>query len=157
MGKFLNLIDILTIIETEKEKGKTIVTTNGCFDILHVGHLDYLTEAGKKGDILVVGINTDYSVQKIKGPTRPINKETDRARLVAALDCVDYTFLFDEDTPIRFLKLIKPHIHVKGNDYNAENLPEANTVVNLGAQLAFVPLTKGKSTTDLISRILTNK
>lgn len=153
MGKFLELSSILEEIEKFDRQKRTIVTTNGCFDILHVGHLNYLLEAKKSGDVLIVGINTDRSVNKLKGPQRPINNQNDRAMLVSALECVDYTFLFDEDTPVEFLQKIKPDIHVKGGDYTESNLPEADTVLNLGAKLKFIPLTEGKSSTKVIEKI----
>lgn len=153
MGKFLQLNSILEEINEFDRQKKTIVTTNGCFDILHIGHLNYLLEAKKSGDILIIGINTDKSVRKLKGPERPINNENDRAMLVAALECVDYTFLFDEDTPVEFLQKIKPCMHVKGGDYTADNLPEADTVLKLGARLKFIPLTEGKSSTKVIEKI----
>lgn len=157
MGLFLKLETILQIVEELRKQEKTIVTTNGCFDILHAGHVDYLSKAKQSGDILIVGINTDHSVRKIKGPSRPINNEVDRALLVAALVCVDYTFLFNEETPVDFLEKISPDVHVKGGDYTSETLPEAKTVEKLGAQLKFISLTWGKSTTELIQRIQQEK
>ncbi|MEW5820621.1 MAG: adenylyltransferase/cytidyltransferase family protein, partial [Cyanobacteriota bacterium] len=120
-------------------------------------HYDYLLKAKKFGDILIVGINSDNSVKNIKGPSRPINNEIDRARLVAALDCVDYTFLFDESTPDTFISIIRPDIHVKGDDYDINTLPEANTVLNIGAELKFVSLTEGKSTTNIIEKIINSQ
>lgn len=153
MGKFLDLTSILNLIQEYNRDKKTIVTTNGCFDILHVGHLNYLLDAKKQGDILIVGINTDKSVRKLKGPTRPINNENDRALLVSALECVDYTFLFNEDTPDTFLQKIKPDIHVKGGDYTLETLPEAKTLLALGSKVVFIPLTEGKSSSNVIEKI----
>ncbi|MGD9581032.1 MAG: D-glycero-beta-D-manno-heptose 1-phosphate adenylyltransferase [Vampirovibrionia bacterium] len=144
---------MLNLIQEYNRDKKTIVTTNGCFDILHVGHLNYLLDAKKQGDILIVGINTDKSVRKLKGPTRPINNENDRALLVSALECVDYTFLFNEDTPDTFLQKIKPDIHVKGGDYTLETLPEAKTLLALGSKVVFIPLTEGKSSSNVIEKI----
>lgn len=154
MGKFLELDTIKQIVKELKKQDKTVVTTNGCFDILHVGHLNYLLQASRCGDILIIGINTDNSVRKIKGHSRPINNERDRAQLIAGIECVDYVFLFDEDTPVEFIKQIKPNVHVKGDDYTVKNLPEAETVFKLGAELKFIPLTQGHSTTDIIDKIV---
>lgn len=156
MGQFVKKHDIIAIISKLKATGKKVIATNGCFDILHKGHLDYLLTAKEQGDILVVGINSDESVRKLKGPQRPVNSETDRASLVAALECVDYTFIFGEQTASTFLSELKPDIYVKGGDYTLENLPEANTIEQIGAQVLFVPLTKGKSTTKLIELIQKN-
>lgn len=156
MGQFLQFETLLKLIEELKAQGKTIVTTNGCFDIIHVGHLNYLSQAKLCGDILIVGVNSDKSVQTIKGPSRPINNEHDRAMLLAGLCCVDYVFLFDEDTPRTFLNKIKPNVHIKADDYSVKNLPEAETVFKLGAQLKFIPLTHGHSTTDIIDKIVVN-
>lgn len=156
MGQLLEFNTLLKVIEELKAQGKTIVTTNGCFDLMHLGHLNYLSQAKLCGDILVVGVNTDKSVQTIKGPSRPINNELDRALLLAGLFCIDYVFLFDEDTPVTFLKKIKPHIHVKADDYSVKSLPEAETVFSLGAELKFIPLTQGRSTTDIIDKIVVN-
>ena len=156
MGSLLKLDTIIDIVYQLKEQNKNIVTTNGCFDIMHVGHLHYLTKAKQLADILIVGINSDKSVKTIKGEFRPINNEIARAEMVSGLTCVDYTFIFDEDTPIKFLKKIKPHVHVKADDYTVKTLPEAQTVFDLGAELKFVPLTQGYSSTDIIDKIVVN-
>lgn len=156
MGQLLELKTLIDIIEQLKKQGKSIVTTNGCFDIIHIGHYNYLSDASKQGDILLVGVNTDNSIKRIKGPSRPIVPEQDRAGLVAGLDCVDYVFLFDEDTPLEYLNKIKPHVHVKGDDYSVKTLPEAETVFKLGAELKFIPLTRGRSTSDIIDKIVIN-
>ncbi|MBY0359465.1 MAG: D-glycero-beta-D-manno-heptose 1-phosphate adenylyltransferase [Candidatus Obscuribacterales bacterium] len=136
-----------------KEQGKKIVSTNGCFDILHVGHVRILQEARALGDILVVGLNSDDSVKRLKGPTRPINKDIDRAEVLAALGCVDYVTLFAEDTPVEFLKLLKPDIHVKGADYSPEQLPETAVVESYGGRMQILKLVPGHSTTGLVSKI----
>ena len=106
-----------------KQNDETIVFTNGCFDILHVGHLQTLTRAKNEGDRLVVGVNSDDSVRRLKGPTRPINIDVERARMLAALRCVDAVVVFTEDTPNAVLEALKPNVHVKGGDYRAEDLP----------------------------------
>lgn len=136
-----------------KASGKKIVTTNGCFDILHLGHVRILQEARSLGDILIVGINSDDSVKRLKGPTRPINSEDDRAEVLAALGCVDYVTIFGEDTPVEFLQIIKPDIHVKGADYSAKELPETAVVEGNGGKMAILKLVPGRSTTALVSRI----
>ena len=134
--------------------GKKVVTTNGCFDILHVGHIRILQSAKAFGDVLIIGINSDASVRKLKGESRPINTEADRAELLAALACVDYVTIFAEDTPVEFLKLIKPDIHVKGADYKPEQLAETPVVESFGGRVEILDLIPGRSTTNVVSRIL---
>ena len=133
-----------------KIEEKKIVATNGCFDILHIGHLRYLQAAKELGDILIVGINGDHSVQHLKGPNRPINNQEDRAELVAALTCVDHVFIFEETTADQFLQSVKPQIYVKGGDYNLKNLPEKKTLQSLETQVVFLPFQQGYSTTDIL-------
>ena len=116
------------LIEELKLQGKKVVFTNGCFDILHVGHLRYLNEAKKQGDILIVGVNSDSSVRQLKGEGRPINNEIDRAEMLSGLKAVDFTVIFEELTPIETLEKLKPSIHVKGGDYDKNKLPETATV-----------------------------
>jgi rfaE bifunctional protein nucleotidyltransferase chain/domain len=128
------------------------VTTNGCFDLLHVGHLAVLRQAKALGDILVVAINDDESVRRLKGPSRPIVPAAERAELVAALELVDYVVLFGEDTPERVLAAIKPAVHVKGGDYRTQDLPEARVVQSNGGTVVIVGLVPGHSTTDLIRK-----
>lgn len=140
-----------------KDAGKRIVSTNGCFDILHVGHVRILEQARQFGDVLVVGINSDASVQRLKkskeGPPRPINSELDRAEVLAALRSVDYVTIFGEDTPVEFLKLLQPHVHVKGADYKPEQLEETPIVEQFGGRVEILPLVAGKSTTSVVARI----
>jgi glycerol-3-phosphate cytidylyltransferase len=155
VGQLLELNTILQIVQELKVQHKRIATTNGCFDIMHAGHLNYLMTASRCTDVLIVGINSDSSVKSIKGPSRPINHEFDRASLVAGLACVDFVFLFDEQTPDTFLTKIKPHIHIKGNDYSETTLPEAKTAHKLGISLNFIELTPGRSTSGMIDRIKT--
>lgn len=134
-------------------QGKKIVTTNGCFDLLHVGHVRYLKAARELGDVLIVGLNSDASVRKLKGPERPINSEDDRAEILASLDCVDYVSIFDENTADEFLKLVKPNIYVKGGDYKPRELPEAPTVEALGGEVRILQHVEGKSTTNIIGKM----
>ncbi len=122
-----------------KANGRTVVFTNGCFDILHVGHVRYLQRAREMGDVLVVGVNTDQSVRRLKGPGRPVNTETDRAEVLAALACVDYVVLFDEDTPVELIETIKPDIDVKGGDYSIEKMPEAEIMKAFGGRVEIIP------------------
>lgn len=145
-------------VEEAKAQGRTVVFTNGCFDILHVGHIRYLQDARAKGDMLVVGVNSDKSVRKLKGPQRPVVSEKDRAEILAALECVDYITVFGEDTPVELILAIKPNIHVKGGDYKPEDLPEGEAVASVGGRIEIVPFTstatEGRSTTNLIGKIV---
>ena len=136
-----------------KDAGKRIVSTNGCFDILHVGHVRILEQAREFGDVLVVGINSDASVRALKGEKRPINAELDRAEVLAALKSVDYVTIFGEQTPVEFLKLLQPHIHVKGADYKPEQLEETPIVEQFGGRVEILPLVPNKSTTSVVDRI----
>jgi len=140
-----------------KKKGKTIVFTNGCFDLLHYGHAKYLQDAKNKGDILIVGVNSDSSVKKIKGNTRPIVKERDRLRLVAALESVDFVLKFSQDTPLIAIKEIQPDILVKGADWNKEKIVGSDFVLNHGGKVLTIKLCKGLSTTNLINKIAKTK
>ncbi len=124
------------------------------FDILHAGHVQLLRRARALGDVLVVGLNSDASTRRLKGPTRPVNRESDRIALVSALDVVDYAVLFDEDTPAELIRAIRPHVHVKGGDYLAESLPEIGAVHEVGAEVEILSLVAGRSTTALIDRIV---
>jgi rfaE bifunctional protein nucleotidyltransferase chain/domain len=132
--------------------GRSLVFTNGVFDILHVGHLSLLEAARGLGDMLIVGINTDAGVRALgKGPNRPINTEQDRARMLLALRCVDGVVLFDEPTPERLIAALRPEVHVKGGDYRVEDLPEACIVHSYGGRVVIVPYVEGVSTTRLIA------
>jgi rfaE bifunctional protein nucleotidyltransferase chain/domain len=137
-----------------RRQGKKIVTTNGCFDILHVGHLRYLQKAKELGDILVVAINSDDSVRAIKGDKRPLVSEDERAEILAALECVDYVTIFSELDPIRLLRELRPDIHVKGGDYSLDQVIEREAVESLGAELHLIPGVPGKSTSRLIKLIV---
>ena len=136
-----------------KSRGYKIVFSNGCFDILHAGHVDYLEKARKIGDRLIVGINTDNSIRRIKGPTRPIIDEVSRSRILAALEFVDMVVLFREDTPIELIKAIKPDILVKGKDYDISNIIGADFVMQNGGKVETVELTEGFSSTNVIKKI----
>lgn len=136
-----------------KAAGKRVVSTNGCFDILHVGHVRILEQAKTFGDVLVVGINSDVSVKKLKGDSRPINEERDRAAVLAALKSVDYVTIFGEQTPVEFLKLLQPDVHVKGADYKPEQLAETPVVEQFGGRVEILPLVAGHSTTSTVARI----
>jgi rfaE bifunctional protein nucleotidyltransferase chain/domain len=135
--------------------GKKIVATNGCFDLLHVGHVRYLNAARALGDALIVGINGDQSVRELKGPGRPVNNENDRAEIVAALECVDLVAIFPEMRAARFLELAKPDIYVKGGDYNKEtlNAEERQVLQKIGAKIDLLPFEPGYSTSDLLARL----
>jgi D-beta-D-heptose 7-phosphate kinase / D-beta-D-heptose 1-phosphate adenosyltransferase len=138
----------------ERLQGKTIVFTNGVFDILHAGHVHFLRQAKALGDVLVVGVNSDRSTQRLKGRSRPINSERDRMALVAALDPVDYVVLFEEDTPTALIRALRPDIHVKGGDYTDEFLPEAEAVREVGGRVVILPLAGSISTSSVIDRII---
>ena len=145
--------DFLTSL---RSKGKKLVTTNGCFDILHAGHVQYLADAKRLGDILVVGVNSDSSVGKLKGSNRPIQNETDRVVLIGSLRTVDAAFIFFEDDPRAFLEILRPDIHVKGGDYS-RNIPERETVERHGGRIEIVPFITGHSTTTIIEKILRSR
>lgn len=146
-------IDEIEKVLKEKHPGAKVVATNGCFDVLHVGHLRYLKESKKLADLLVVGLNSDKSVKALKGESRPVNSELDRAELVAALEPVDYVVIFDEIDACNFLKAVKPSIYSKGGDYQAENLPEYPTALELGTKIVFVDLIPGKSSSNTIDKL----
>ena len=157
MGEVVTAEKLVEVLKNLRQKNKKIVTTNGCFDILHVGHVRYLKQAKNLGNVLIIGLNTDKSVKSIKGPKRPLNSENDRAEVLTSLECVDYVVLFDEDTPDKLLDKIKPDIHAKGGDYNIDTLPEANIIIKNGGKVVFIPLVEGKSTTALIEKAAKNK
>jgi rfaE bifunctional protein nucleotidyltransferase chain/domain len=138
------------------ESGKTVVWTNGCFDLLHVGHIRSFRDAKALGDILIVGINSDAGVRALKGDSRPIVNQRDRAEVIAALEMVDYVTIFDESTPVAALSRLRPDIHCKGAEYadGAKPMPERETVLGYGGQIRILPLHPGRSTTDLVERIV---
>ena len=131
---------------------KTIVFTNGCFDLPHVGHVVYLNQARALGDLLVLGLNADGSVRNLKGEGRPVNAELDRALVLAALECIDFVVIFPEDTPIETLRIIQPDIHTKGGDYKVDDLPEKETVLAGGGRIEILPFQTGYSTTGILDK-----
>lgn len=149
----INRKDIKNLIDKIHSEGKTVVTTNGCFDILHVGHVRYLEKTKTFADYSVVLLNSDKSVRSIKGPTRPINCEEDRAEILSALRCVDYVVLFDEDSPRNLLDEMKPDVYTKGADYTMETLPESDIMIKNGTKVEFITFVDGKSTTKTIEKI----
>ncbi|MDD3182076.1 MAG: adenylyltransferase/cytidyltransferase family protein [Alphaproteobacteria bacterium] len=152
--RIMPVTKLLPLIEKAKESGKIIVTTNGVYDFIHAGHLEYLEEARDLGDMLIVILNTDDSVRRIKGPQRPINNEQDRALVVAGLRCVDYVTFFDEDTPSEILAKIKPTIHTKGGDYDPEKMPETKIIRENGGDVKILALKPGYSNSKQYERIL---
>jgi rfaE bifunctional protein nucleotidyltransferase chain/domain len=136
-----------------REAGKRVVFTNGCFDLLHPGHVSYLRVARSLGDTLVIGLNSDTSVRKLKGPSRPMVPEKDRAVMLEALKPVDSVVLFNEDTPVRLMRELRPAVYVKGGDYRIEDLPEAEVAAEIGAEVKILPFEIGYSTTALIEKI----
>ena len=146
--------DLHRIVEDLKKKGKRIVFTNGCFDLLHLGHIRYLEKAKFLGDILVVGVNSDRSVQSLKGPERPILPEEERAEILSGLECVDYITLFDELTPLELISSLQPHILVKGGDWAKETTVGREVVERSGGEVVILPFVEGSSTSNLIETIL---
>lgn len=141
------------ILKRLRSQGRKIVFTNGCFDILHAGHIDYLSKAKHLGNTLVIGLNSDSSVRKIKGSARPLNKERDRALVLASLYFVDYVTIFNEATPERLIKKLKPDVLVKGGDWKTEDIVGGDFVISCGGKVRRIPFLKGYSTTAIIDRI----
>jgi len=154
MGKIAERNSLRKLLAAAQAEGKKVVFTNGCFDVLHLGHIDYLEKAKELGDLLVVGLNTDASITRLKGATRPLYKETERTRLVAALGAVDYVTLFDEDDPRALIELLQPDILVKGGDYQINEILGRETVLSRGGEVKTIPLVAGHSTSKLIEIIL---
>ena len=138
-----------------RKEGKTIVFSNGCFDILHRGHVEYLSKAADLGDVLIIGLNTDSSVKRIKGPSRPVNDEKARAVVLAALEFVDAVIFFEEDTPYNLIKYVQPDVLVKGKDYKAEDIVGYDIVVGNGGRVETIELVEGFSTTNTIEKMRT--
>lgn len=155
MGLILSRNQLYEQAEQWHREKRKVVLTNGCFDILHVGHLRTFKEAKAQGDILIVGLNSDQSIRGLKGPTRPIIPQDDRLELLAALGPIDYVTLFDEATAVRLIELIKPQVYVKGGDYTLDSLPEKDALVRNQVEVKFIPLVAGISTTEMIKRIRT--
>ena len=156
-AKIIELSALKKEIEAKKEAGELIVFSNGCFDILHVGHIRYLKKAASLGDKLVLAVNSDRSVKELKGKRRPFVPEAERLELLAALEMIDYLILFSEIDAKDLLEKIKPQIYVKGGDYRIEDLPEAETVYNYGGKIVLITEIKGKSTTNIIKKIRQSK
>jgi rfaE bifunctional protein nucleotidyltransferase chain/domain len=153
MGQVLNEEELVAAVRAERDAGRTIAFANGCFDVLHVGHVRYLADAAAQGDRLIVAINDDTSVTKLKGAGRPIMNAGDRAEVVAALESVDYVVTFSDPDVNRLLTLLKPDVHCKGTDYTPETVPERDTVRAYGGRIAIVGDPKDHSTRDLLARI----
>ena len=153
MGKIVTQEEIVNIVRLGQKEGKTFVATNGCFDILHVGHARYLQQTKKLADFSIVMLNSDKSVKLIKGESRPINNQEDRAELLTALSCVDYVVLFEERSPAELLEKIKPNVYTKGADYTLETLPEREIVERNNIRVEFIDFVQGKSTTNIINKI----
>lgn len=153
MGSIIARSELEALSRRLKSEGKRIVTTNGCFDLLHVGHVRILKAARALGDVLILGLNSDQSVRKLKGPTRPITAENDRAEILSSLAAVDYVSIFPEDTPDEFLKHVKPNVHVKGADYKPEHLSETPIVESFGGEVRILELVPGRSTTKIVERL----
>jgi D-beta-D-heptose 7-phosphate kinase/D-beta-D-heptose 1-phosphate adenosyltransferase len=153
-AKIKNLDVLAAVIAEEKKKGKRVVFTNGCFDLLHVGHVKYLQKARSYGDLLVLGLNSDASVRRLKGEKRPLIGEEERSHLLSALDCVDYVVIFDEDTPLQLIETIRPWVLVKGGDYTSDTVVGKEVVESYGGRVELVQFVDGKSTTNIIEKIL---
>jgi rfaE bifunctional protein nucleotidyltransferase chain/domain len=142
------------IVDRLRQEGKTIVFTNGCFDILHVGHTRYLKEAKKKGDVLILALNSDNSVRTLKGEKRPLIPETERADVVASLESVDFVTIFDELTPLELIEYLKPDILIKGGDWKEDDVVGRESVKQWGGKVVIIPEVKGSSTTNIVEKIL---
>ena len=153
MNKVRELSDLKSILESAKASGKRVVFANGCFDVLHVGHVRYLQEAKELGDILVVGLNSDQSVRRLKGEGRPVMGQESRAILLSALESVDYIVIFEDDTVDRLLIELKPHLHCKGGDYTPDSIPEKETVKQYGGATSITGGRKVQSTRWLFEEI----
>lgn len=153
LSKIVACEQISLVCAEHRKAGRAVVLTNGCFDLLHVGHLATLAEARACGDVLVVGLNSDAGVRQLKGDGRPIQPEQDRALLLAGLEVVDHVVVFDHPTARELLEAVQPEVYVKGGDYTADTLPEAPVVQRLGCRLHLVPVRPGRSTTLLAARL----
>jgi rfaE bifunctional protein nucleotidyltransferase chain/domain len=152
-GKLKSLEDLKVIAADARSKGRSVVFTNGCFDLLHRGHVHVLREAKACGDLLITGVNSDKSVKKIKGPARPVLPESDRSELLASLEMVDYVVLFDEPDPYELISAIRPNVLVKGGDWSDAKIVGADLVEEAGGRVVVIPYIKGFSTTEIIERI----
>jgi len=155
-NKIVDIETLVSIRQTLKSQDKKVVFTNGCFDILHLGHVQYLAKARDLGDVLILGLNTDESVSRIKGPTRPVQKNETRSTILASLQFVDYVVFFDEETPLQLIQKVVPDILTKGADYSVENIVGADVVLANGGKVITIELTDGHSTTKIIDKLLHN-
>jgi rfaE bifunctional protein nucleotidyltransferase chain/domain len=149
----LSLLDAAALARSLRQAGRTVVFTNGVFDLLHPGHVRYLQQARALGDVLLVGLNADEAVRRNKGPDRPINRQEERAEVVAALACVDAAVIFDEDTPDAIIKLLQPDVLVKGADWPADQIVGRDTVEARGGRVVLIPVEQGYSTTAIVGKI----
>lgn len=145
--------DLNAQLDVERCHGARIVFTNGCFDVLHRGHVELLRDARALGDVLVVGVNSDASVRRLKGADRPVNRAEDRAAVITALSCVDYVVVFEDDTPIQLITRLRPDVYVKGGDYRADLLPETPVVQQYGGRVQIIDYLPGRSTSAIIERV----
>ena len=152
-NKITSLKFLTEVCKSLKKKKKKIVFTNGCFDIIHRGHVSYLNQAKKAGDILIVGLNKDISIRRIKGPLRPINNENDRAFVLAALEMIDYIVMFADDTPLKLIESLRPDILVKGSDWALNDIVGKDILDSYGGKIKRIKLVRGRSTTNVIDRI----
>jgi rfaE bifunctional protein nucleotidyltransferase chain/domain len=153
-GSVVSLEEACELRKKAASQGRKVVFTNGCFDLLHMGHIRYLKEARQQGDILIVGLNDDQSTRRLKGRGRPYMVQEDRAEILASLRCVDLVVIFSEQTAERLVETLRPDVYVKGGDYNMEELPEARIVTEYGGDVFLARLVPGRSTTDLVSAVV---
>jgi D-beta-D-heptose 7-phosphate kinase/D-beta-D-heptose 1-phosphate adenosyltransferase len=153
-SKILSARPLQAALAPLRSAGKQIVFTNGCFDLLHAGHVKYLQQARQLGDLLVLGLNSDASIRRLKGEKRPLLEETERAQILAALDCIDYLIIFDEDTPLDLLQLVRPDILVKGGDYSVDQVVGKDLVESYGGRVELIQFVEGKSTTNIVEKII---
>ncbi len=153
MGAVVNQKELKALLVDLHKQGKRVVTTNGCFDLLHVGHTRILNSARQLGDVLIVGVNSDRSVKELKGPSRPITPQDERAEILGNLSCVDYVYIFDESTPVEFLKMVRPYRHVKGSDYDPKLLAETPVVEGFGGKVVILDLIPGHSTSSITEKM----
>ena len=154
ISKLVNASILKSLLAGERQRGRKIVFTNGCFDLLHVGHVKYLQSARQLGDLLVLGLNSDNSIRRLKGESRPLINQDERAHILAALDCIDYVVIFDEDTPELLIEELKPDILVKGGDYTPDGVVGRDIVESYGGRVEIIQFVDGKSTTNIINKIL---
>ena len=151
--KIRNLGELLEIVDVHRKEGKKIVFTNGCYDLIHIGHLRCFREGKKLGDILIVALNSDHSVRSLKGPTRPLIPQNERAEIMSALESVDYVTIFDQDDPLHLIASLKPDILIKGGDWSLDTIVGREVVESYGGKVFSLPLVPGVSTTQIINTV----